>query len=99
LLQNWFPKAFKAFHNKSIMHVRLFLKHCGLGLHTFNFGLGIKVIWNRGGRTKLVHLCDTFYWLICQGFINFQNLMFYYHEHKIYGLTCFIWNSSCNLEN
>jgi hypothetical protein len=33
LLQNWFiPKAFKTFHNKSTMHVRLFLKHGGLGV-------------------------------------------------------------------
>ncbi len=33
LLQNWFiPKAFKTFHNKSPMHVRLFLKHGGLGV-------------------------------------------------------------------
>jgi hypothetical protein len=39
LLQNWFiPKAFKAFHKKSTMHVRLFFKHGGLGLHISNFG-------------------------------------------------------------
>ncbi len=100
LLQNWFiPKAFKAFQKKSTMHVKLFLKHGGLGLHTWNFGFRSKTSCNKGGWTKLVHLHDTFYRLICQGFINSQILMFYYLEHKIHGLTCFSWNFNCNLEN